>query len=121
MSTMLTTGEQRELHQIEQELRDADRGFAWRLALLQGILRWARPGRQAYLLALTVLVAALLCLVASARRLLMVCAEGVMRIGSATLMVLGDTVWPGWDSGLAAGHRASPPQDRPQSDGRDLP
>ena len=41
MTIMLTTGEQQELRQIEQELRDTDRGFAWRLTLLQGMLRWA--------------------------------------------------------------------------------
>ena len=44
MTVMLTIGEQQELCQIEQELRDADRGFAWRLTLLQGMLRWAAPG-----------------------------------------------------------------------------
>jgi hypothetical protein len=41
---MLTTGEQRELRQIEEELRDTDRGFVWRLTLVQGVLRWAAPG-----------------------------------------------------------------------------
>ena len=41
MTVMLTIGEQQELCQIEKELRDADCRFAWRLTLLQGMLRWA--------------------------------------------------------------------------------
>ena len=56
---MLTTGEQRELRQIEEELRDTDRGFVWRLTLVQGVLRWAAPGRQGCLLILAALAAAL--------------------------------------------------------------
>jgi hypothetical protein len=78
---MLTTGEQQQLCRIGQELRDADRGFAWRLGVRQGMLRWARPGRQAYLLALAVLAAALLCLVAAARRLLVAFAGGADGVG----------------------------------------
>ena len=109
MSTMLTTSEQQELRQIEQELRNTDRGFAWQLTLLQGELRWAAPGRQAYLLVLAALTAALLRLVAATGRLLMACAE-----------ILGDTAWPGWESGQAPGHSASPARDRPQPDGTDL-
>ena len=93
---MLTHGEQQELRQVEEDLRKTDRGFARRLALLQGVLRWAGPGRQAYLLALAVLAAAL-------------------------LRLAGGTAWPGWDSGPEPGHRASPAQGRPQSDSPDLP
>jgi len=96
---MLTAGEQQELHQIEEDLRDTDRGFAWRLTLLEGILGWAGPGRQAYLLVLAVLAVALLWLVAAAGRLLMAFAEGALRMGSATVMALGDAAWPGWQSG----------------------
>ncbi|MGH3121974.1 MAG: hypothetical protein ACRDND_13240 [Streptosporangiaceae bacterium] len=117
---MLTTSEQQELYQIGQGLRDTDRGFAWCLTLFQGMLCWAAPGRQAYLLALAVLaatllrlIAALLRLVAATGRLLMAFAEGAM--------VLGDTAWPGRDSGQAPGHSSSPAQDRPQSDDTDLP
>ncbi len=121
MTIMLTIGEQQELRQVEQELRDADRGFAWRLTLLQGMLRWARPGRQAYLLVLAVLAAALLRLVAAAGRLLMAVAEGAMLMEPAALMALGGTAWPGWESGQAPGHGTSPAQDRPQSEGTDLP
>jgi hypothetical protein len=54
---MLTIGEQQELRQIEEELRDADHGFARRLAALQGVLRWAAPGLRVYLLVLAVLAA----------------------------------------------------------------
>lgn len=121
MSTMLTTGEQQGLRRIEQELRDADRGFAWRLGVFQGMLRWARPGRQAYLLALAVLAVAVLCLAAAPRRLLLASTVGVVRMGSAALTALGDTAWPGWDSGPVPGHGASPPQDRRQSGGTDMP
>lgn len=121
MTIMLTLGEQQELRQIEQELRDADRGFAWRLTMLQGMLRSARPGRQAYLLVLAVLVAALLRLVAAAGRLLIAVAEGAMLMEPAALMSLGDTAWPGWGSGRAPGHGTSTAQDRPRSEGTDLP
>ena len=121
LSIMLTTREQQELCQIEHELRDTDRGFAWRLAVLQGVLRWAGPGRQAYLLALAVLAAALLRVAAAAGRLLMACAKGAMLLEPTALMALGDTAWPGWDSGPGPGHNASPAQDRPQSDRTDQP
>jgi len=121
MTIMLTVGEQQELRQVEQELRDADRGFGWRLTMLQGMLRWARPGRQAYLLVLAMLVAALLRLVAAAGRLLIAVAEGAMLMEPAALMALGDTAWPGWGSGRAPGHGTSTAQDRPRSEGTDLP
>ena len=120
MTSMLTTGEQQELCQVEQDLRDADRGFARRLALLQGILRWAGPGRRVYLLALAVLAAALVRLAAAAGRLLMTFAEGAMFMEPAALMAFGDTAWPGREPGQAPGHSASPEQDRLQSDGADL-
>ncbi|HCU91728.1 MAG TPA: hypothetical protein DHU96_02925 [Actinobacteria bacterium] len=116
---MLTVSEQQELHQIEEELRDTDRGFARRLALFQGVLRWAAPGRPAYLLALAVLAAALQWLVAAAGRLLTACAEGVALMEPTALMVLDGTAWPGGESGQARGRSSSPAQDRPQSDGTD--
>lgn len=34
---MLTSGEQEELCQIEKDLRNTDRGSAWRLTMLQDI------------------------------------------------------------------------------------
>jgi hypothetical protein len=49
---MLTTAEQQELRQIEEGLRAHERGYARRMTLVQGLLRWAAPGRQRYLLAL---------------------------------------------------------------------
>jgi hypothetical protein len=118
---MLATGELQELRQIEQELRKADRGFAWRLRLLQDVLRCAAPGRQAYLLVLAVLAAALLRLVTATGRLLLAYVEGGMLLGPATLMGLGDTAWPGWEPGQTPGRNASPAPDRPQPDGTDLP
>ncbi|HEU5389812.1 MAG TPA: DUF3040 domain-containing protein [Streptosporangiaceae bacterium] len=121
MTSMLTTGEQQELCQVEQDLRDADPGFARRLALLQGMLRWAGPGRRVYLLVLAVLAAALVRrLAAAAGRLLMAFAEGAMFMEPAALMAFGDTAWPGREPGQAPGHSASPAQDRLQSDGADL-
>ena len=106
MTTMLTTGEQQELCHIEQELRDADRGFAWRLAVLQGMLRWAGPGRRAHLPVLAVLAAALLRLAAAAGRLLMAFADGAMYMEPAAVIALGDAAWPGRDPGQAPSHSA---------------
>ena len=114
---MLTTGEQQELCQIEQQLRDTDRGFAWRLTLLPGVLRWAGPGRSAYLLTLAVLAAALLRLVAAAGRLLAAFARGAMPLEPTSLiMILGDTAWLDWESGQEPGHGAGPARGRPRSD-----
>lgn len=67
------------------------------------------------------LAVALLWLVAAAGRLLMAFAEGALRMGSATVMALGDAAWPGWQSGQEPGHSGSPVRDRPQSDGTDMP
>ncbi|HET9967729.1 MAG TPA: DUF3040 domain-containing protein [Streptosporangiaceae bacterium] len=120
MTTMLTTGEQQELRQIERELRDADRGFSWRLAVLQRMLRWAGPGRRAHLLVLAVLAAALLRLAAAAGRLLMAFAEGAMYMEPAAVIALGDAAWPGREPGQARSHSAGPAPDRPKSDGADL-
>jgi len=113
---MLTIGEQQELCQIEQDLRHTDRGFAWRLTLLQGLLRRAGPGRQAYLLVLAALTSTLLRLVAAAGRLLMTFAEGAVLMEPAALTALGDAGWPGWEPGRASRHSASPAQDRPRPD-----
>jgi hypothetical protein len=115
----MLAGEQHELHHIEQELRDTDRWFARRLTLLHGLLRWAGPGRQAHLLALTVLAAALLPLAAGTGRLLRVFAEGAILMEPTALIVLGDTAWVGWEPVQAPGHSASPARGRPQSDGTD--
>jgi hypothetical protein len=117
MTSMLTTGEQQELCQVEQDLRNADRLFAWRLALLQGMRCWAGPGRRVYLLALAVLAAALVRLVAAVGRLPMAFAEGAMFMEPAALMAFGDTARPGRGPGQAPGHSASPAQDRLRSDG----
>lgn len=117
---MLTSGEQQELRQVEEDLQKTDRGFARRLALLQSVLRGVGPGRQAYLLALAVLAAALLRLVAAAGRLLMTFAEGAVLTESVALMALGAAGWPGWESGQVSRHSASPAQDRPRPDGTDL-
>jgi hypothetical protein len=113
---MLTTGEQQELCQIEQGLRDSSRGFAWRLALLQGLLRRSGPGRRAYLLVLAVLTAALLRLVAEAGRLLMTFAESAVLMDPTALAALGGAGWPDWESGQVSRHSASPAQDQPRPD-----
>jgi hypothetical protein len=67
---MLTTGEQQELRQIEDALREQDRRFGRRLTLLQGLLRWAAPGRQVYLLAAAAVAAVLLRALTTTGRLL---------------------------------------------------
>jgi Protein of unknown function (DUF3040) len=118
---MLTTGEQQELCQIEEDLRHADRGFAWRLTLLQGVLRCATAGRRAYLPALAVLTAVLLRLAAAAGRLLMALAEGAVLMEPAVLVALGGPAWTGWESGPKPGHGARPVPGRPQPGGTDLP
>jgi hypothetical protein len=120
LTTMLTTGEQQELRHIEQELRDADRGFTRRLTVLQGMLRWAAPDRQVYLLVLAVLAAALLRLAAAAGRMLMACAEGAVLMEPMALMALGGTAWLGRESGPAPGTSVGPAQDGPPADGTDL-
>jgi Protein of unknown function (DUF3040) len=102
MTGMLTSGEQQELRQIELELAGADRGLARRLAVLQGMLRWARPGRQAYLLVLAVVAAALLWVVAAGGRLLLAFAEGGMLLGPA-LLTPDDIPRPGHAPGYHAG------------------
>jgi hypothetical protein len=114
MTIMLTNGEQQELRQIGQELRDTDRGFAWRLALLQDMLRLASPARRVYRPVLAVLAAALLPLAAAARRLLTAFAEGAVLMGSTTLVALGDTAWPGQGAGQAQVDGANLTRDQPQ-------
>src|SRR5512146_1144323 len=102
MTTMLTAGEQQELHEIEQELRDTGRGFAWRLAAFAGALRWSAPGRRVYPLVMAVLaVAALAWLAAAAGRLLLAFAEGGMFAGPAALVIPCDPARPGRESGQA--------------------
>ena len=114
MTIMLTTGEQQELCQIGQELRATGRGFAWRLALLQDMLRWVSPARRAYLRVLAVLAAALLRLAAGTGRLLAALAEGAVLMGPTTLTALGGTALPGQDPGQAQVDGASLTQDQPQ-------
>lgn len=120
---MVTTSEQQELRQIQQVLRKADRGFAWRLTLLQGALRLAAPVRQVYLLVVAA-AAGLRRLVTVAGRLLRAYAKGVVIMDPVALMALADAAWPAWGFGQAPGQEpgpsAGPAPDRPQSDGTDL-
>ena len=95
---MLTTGERQELRQIEDGLRGQDRGFARRLALLQGVLRWAAPGRQGYLLAVAAVAAVLLRVVTATGRLLIEAGYwSELALEPSALMASGDMAWPGWD------------------------
>ena len=114
---MLTTGEQRELRYIEEELRDTDRGFVWRLTLVQSVLRRAAPGRQGCLLILAALAAVLVRLAVTARRLLKELAQAAVLMEPTTLMILGGTGGPDWEPEKPRGHSVSQAQDRPQSDG----
>jgi hypothetical protein len=118
---MLTTGEQRELRQIEEVLRDTDRGFVWRLTLVQGVLRWAAPGRQGCLLILAALAAALGRLAAAAGRLLKELARGGGAHGSDHPDDSRRHGLAGLESEQPPGHSVSQAQDRPQSDWTDLP
>ncbi|MGH3406346.1 MAG: hypothetical protein ACRDRJ_28180 [Streptosporangiaceae bacterium] len=115
---MLTDSEQRELFQLGQYLRDADHGFARRLAILQGVLRWAAPGRQRYLLAAVALASALLRPAAAAARLLTACVEAVVVTESVTVMVLGDMAWLDWEPGKAPSHGSFPARGRPWPRGK---
>jgi hypothetical protein len=94
---VLTAGEQRELSEIEEGLRD--RAFASRLTALQGVLRWAAPGRQRYLLVLAAVAAALLRFVAATGRLLIAAGWGALALEPSALTVLGDVAWPGLSGG----------------------
>jgi hypothetical protein len=116
---MLTRGEQRELRLIGEELQNTDRGFARRLTLVQGVLRWAAPGRQGCLLILAALAAALAWLAAASERLLRQLARGAVLMEPTILVFLGGTAWPGWESEQPPGHSVSAAQDRPQSGGPD--
>jgi hypothetical protein len=107
---MLTTGEQRELRLIEEELQNTDRGFAWRLTMVQGVLRWAAPGRQGCLLILAALAAALARLAAAAERLLKELARGAVLMEPTILVFVGGTAWPGWESEQPPGHGVSQAQ-----------
>ena len=103
---MLTTAEQQELRQIEQGLGAHERGYARRLTLVQGLLRWAAPGRQRYLLALATvagglqgfLMAVLLWFVAAGRWLLDEIARGGVALEPSAFMALGEMPWTLWDS-----------------------
>jgi len=94
---MLTTGEQRELRLIEEELQNTDRRFTRRLTMVQGLLRWAAPGRQARLLILAALAAALVRFAAAAERLLRELARGAVLMEPAILVIPGGTAWPDWE------------------------
>ena len=94
---MLTTGEQRELRLIEEELQNTDRRFTRRLTMVQGLLRWAAPGRQARLLILAALAAALVRFAAAAERLLRELARGAVLMEPTIMVIPGGTAWPDWE------------------------
>ena len=105
LRAVLTADERRELCHIEQGVREQDGGFIWRFALLQGMLRWAGPGRPGYVLILAVVAAALPKLVAVTGRLLMAAAWGAAMMEPMAVMALGCAVW---DVGQAPDQGASP-------------
>ena len=116
---MLTTSEQQELRRIQQVLRKADHGFAWRLTVLQGAQCLAAPVRQVYLLVVAVAAAGPRRLVTLAGRLLRAYVKGAVLMDPIALMALADAAWPGWGSGQVPGPSAGPVPDRPQSGGTD--
>lgn len=103
---MLTTAEQQELRQIEEGLRAHEYGYARRLTLVQGLLRWAAPGRQGYLLVLATvagalqgfLIAVLLWFVTAGRWLLDEIARGAVALEPSALWALGEMPWTLRDS-----------------------
>jgi hypothetical protein len=112
---MLTTGEQRELRLIEEELQNSDRRFVWQLTLVQGMLRWAAPGRQGCLLILAALAAALVRFAAVAERLLKELARGAVLMEPTIMVIPGGTAWPDWKPEQDQPSQRKPPA---RSDGR---
>lgn len=102
---MLTTAEQQELRQIEEGVQAHDRGFARRLTLLQGLLRWAAPGRPGHLLAAATiagalqgfLITVLLWFAAAGRRLLTEVARAGLAMEPSALAALGEMPWTLWE------------------------
>lgn len=105
---MLAARELRELRGIEEGLTAHDRMCGWRLTLLQDLLRWAAPGRQGLRCALAEVALAVLDFVAAAGRVLLAVAWSALVLDPLALMAFGDTGWPGWDSGRAAGQGPAP-------------
>ena len=123
---MLTTGEQRELRLIEEELQNTDRRFTRRLTMVQGLLHWAAPGRPARLLILAALAAALARLAAAAERLLKELARGAVLMEPTILVFPAGTAWPGGEPeqppglGVSQAHtgRGRAGQTRPEHTGK---
>jgi hypothetical protein len=115
---MLTTGEQRELRLIEEELQNSDRRFVWQLTLVQGMLRWAAPGRQGCLLILAALAAALVRFAAVAERLLKELARGAVLMEPTIMVIPGGTAWPDWKPEQPPGHSVSQAQAGRSPNGR---
>jgi hypothetical protein len=104
---VFSTDEQQELRKIEDGLRAQDRGFGRRLTLQQGVLRWAAPGRQGFLLALAVVAAvALLAFGTVVTRRLLAAAGAALMPGLPALMVIGAKARPGWNAAQPRRHGA---------------
>jgi hypothetical protein len=106
---VFSTDEQQELRKIEDGLRAQDRGFGRRLTLQQGVLRWAAPGRQGFLLALALAVVAAVALLAFGTvvtRRLLAAAGAALMPGLPALMVIGAKARPGWNAAQPRRHGA---------------
>jgi hypothetical protein len=99
MIAVFSTDEQQALRKIEDGLRAQDHGFTRRLALQQGVLRWAAPGRPGFLLALASAVVAAIALLAFGTvvtRRLLAAGRAALRRALPALMVIGARARPGW-------------------------
>ncbi len=106
---MFSTDEQQELRKIEDGLRAQDRGFGRRLTLQQGVLCWAAPGRQGFLLALALAVVAAVALLAFGTvvtRRLLAAAGAALMPGLPALMVIGAKARAGWNAAQLRRHGA---------------
>lgn len=93
---------QRELTQIADGLRGDDPRFARQLAVREGMLRWAAPGRQSLLLLLAlagILACVLLGWAQTLARWLAVTAGAVLHPSPDDLLMIGAKARPGWSGG----------------------
>jgi hypothetical protein len=100
--TMSPASEQRELSQIADGLRAGDRRFARRMAVREGVLSWAAPGRQDFLLLLAlagIMVLALLGCAQVLTRWVAVAARAAFFPDPGDLLIVGARARPGWNAG----------------------
>ncbi len=107
--TMFSVREQRELTQIATQLRADDSRLCRRLAVREGVLRWAAPGRQDLLAVLVVvgmLAVTLLTCAMTLARCLAAAARAAIFPDIEALMVIGAKSRPAWKAQVPHGSRS---------------